>query len=325
MRVEQFLESFVQILTFVTLALFLLYTYFEGKRRKEEAAKLQIKGAFQQYVAPEVINEILKDPEKLKLGGEKKELTIFFSDLQGFTSISEGMDPESLTAFLNDYLSEMTDIIHAEGGTIDKYEGDAIVAFWNAPLDVDEHAVRAVRAALRCQAGLTNMQLNIPQHIGKDLRMRIGIHTGPAVVGNMGSHTRFDYTVIGDAVNLASRLEGANKQFGTYTMISEASRELLQDQFATRELARLNVVGRSQAVVVFEPMFPEEYEHKKDNLKTFHQGLSLFYNGEFKSALKTFSSIQKIDPAAATYATRCRTFIDNPPSHWQGVWVMETK
>jgi adenylate cyclase len=185
--------------------------------------------------------------------------------------------------------------------------------------------VRAVRAALRCQAGLTAMQPVIKQHIGTDLCMRIGIHTGPAVVGNMGSHTRFDYTVIGDAVNLASRLEGANKQFGTYTMISGANRELLHDRFSTRELARLNVVGRSQAVVVYEPMFPEEYERKKEIMETFHEGLSLFYKGEFELALQAFSSIQKIDPAAAAYVVKCRAFIDNPPSDWQGVWVMERK
>jgi adenylate cyclase len=219
----------------------------------------------------------------------------------------------------------MTDIIHAEGGTIDKYEGDAIIAFWNAPLDVDEHAVRAVRAALRCQAGLKGMQSKIQRQIGKELHMRIGIHTGPAVVGNMGSRTRFDYTVIGDAVNLASRLEGANKQFGTYTMISGASLELLHDRFATRELARLNVVGRSQPVVVYEPMFDEEYARKQEILETFYEGLSHFYHGDFKPSLKAFASIQKVDPVAAAYAVKCRALIDDPPPDWQGVWVMETK
>ena len=310
----------MEIAIIVTIGIGLIVNYAtEGRQRRF------IKNAFKHFLSPDVIEQIIANPERLKLGGERKVLTIFFSDLQSFTSISEGMDPESLTAFLNDYLSEMTDLIHAEGGTIDKYEGDAIVAFWNAPLDVPEHAVRAVRAALRCQAGLAAMQPKIKQHIGQDLRMRIGIHTGPAVVGNMGSYTRFDYTVIGDSVNLASRLEGANKQFGTYTMISGASRELLRDQFAARELARLNVVGRSQPVAVYEPMFREEYERRKDILETFQRGLSLFYNGEFESALKAFTSIEDVDPPAAPYAVKCRVFINDPPSDWRGVWVMETK
>jgi len=310
----------LEIAAIVAIGVALIVNYaLEGRQRRF------IKDAFKHFLSPDVIEQIIANPDRLKLGGERKVLSIFFSDLQGFTSISEGMDPESLTEFLNDYLSEMTQIVLAEGGTIDKYEGDAIVAFWNAPLDVDDHAVRAVRAALRCQAGLSAMQPKIRQHIGKDLRMRIGIHTGPAVVGNMGSHTRFDYTVIGDAVNLASRLEGANKQFQTYTMISGACRKLLHDQFATRELARLNVVGRSKPVVVYEPMFHEEYELKKEAMQTFHGGLSLFYDGNFTPAQKAFTSIQNIDPAAETYAAKCRRLIDNLPSQWQGVWVMEAK
>jgi adenylate cyclase len=310
----------LEITAILTTGIGLIVSYAtEGRQRRF------IKNAFKHFLSPDVIEQIIADPDRLTLGGERKVLTIFFSDLQGFTAISEGMDPESLTALLNDYLSEMTDIIHAEGGTIDKYEGDAIIAFWNAPLDVDEHAVRAVRAALRCQAGLKGMQSKIQRQIGKELRMRIGIHTGPAVVGNMGSRTRFDYTVIGDAVNLASRLEGANKEFGTYTMISGASRELLHDRFATRELARLNVVGRSQLVVVYEPMFDEDYARKQEILETFHEGLSHFYRGDFKPSLEAFASIQKVDPVAAAYAVKCRALIDDPPPHWQGVWVMETK
>ncbi len=310
----------MEIAVVLTIGIGLIVSYAtEGRQRRF------IKNAFKHFLSPDVIEQIIANPERLKLGGERKVLTIFFADLQGFTSISEGMDPESLTAFLNDYLSEMTDLIHAERGTIDKYEGDAIVAFWNAPLDVDKHAVRAVRAALRCQAGLADMQPRIRQQIGKDLSMRIGIHTGAAVVGNMGSHTRFDYTVIGDSVNLASRLEGANKQFGTFTMISDATCKLLHDEFAARELARLNVVGRSQPVVVYEPMFREEYERKKDTLDTFQRGLTFFYRGEFESALEVFISIGDADPSAAVYAAKCRECIENPPSDWHGVWVMETK
>ena len=220
----------------------------EGKQKRF------LKGAFRQYLSPTVIEQIIAHPERLKLGGELRELSIFFSDLQGFTTISEKLKPEDLTSLLNEYLSAMTDIIQEEGGTIDKYEGDAIIAFWNAPLAVPDHAVRTVRAALRCQEKLAEMRPSLKERYGEDLMMRIGMNSGKAVVGNMGSRTRFDYTMLGDAVNLAARLEGTNKQFRTYTMISATTRELMGDAFPVRELSRIAVVGRKEPVVVFEPM-----------------------------------------------------------------------
>ena len=153
----------------------------------------------------------------------------------------------------------MTDIIHQEGGTIDKYEGDVIIAFWNAPLETGDHAVKCVRAALRCQEKLTRMQPFFREQVGRKIFMRIGMNTGLAVVGNLGSDTRFDYTMIGDVVNLAARLESANKQFGTYTMVSEATHALVVSEFSFRELGKIAVRGRSQAVRVYEPMFHGAY------------------------------------------------------------------
>lgn len=291
----------------------------------EGRQKRFIKSAFKQYLSPSVIEQLIQHPERLKLGGERKILSIFFSDLEGFTSISEGLAPEELTALLNDYLSAMTNIVQEEGGTVDKYEGDAIIAFWNAPLDVPEHATRAVRAALRCQAHLSELRMGFKERIGKDMFMRIGINTGPAVVGNLGSHTRFDYTMLGDTVNLAARLEGVNKQFGTYTMISQSTRDLLQDAFAVRELARVAVVGRKEPVTVYEPMFAAEDEARKDLLKTFAKGLELFYKGDFPAAMEIFSAIRKLDPAAAAYADKCQMMMENQPQNWQGVWVMTSK
>jgi adenylate cyclase len=219
----------------------------------------------------------------------------------------------------------MTNIIHEENGTVDKYEGDAIIAFWNAPLEVPKHADRAVRAAIRCQQVLAQMRPEFKERIGKEMFMRIGINTGPVVVGNLGSHTRFDYTMIGDAVNLAARLEGANKQFGTYTMISQSTRDMLGDILTMRELARIAVVGRREPVVVYEPMTAEEYEARKDILETFSQGLQLFYKGEFSQALEIFSTIRGLDSPAAAYAKKCRTIMEAPPNDWQGVWVMAGK
>lgn len=309
-----------EITAALTIVLMLAANYATEGRQKRF-----IKNAFKHYLSPAVIDQLLQHPEQLKLGGEKKAITIFFSDLQGFTSISEGLTPEALTALLNEYLSAMTDIIQEEQGTIDKYEGDAIIAFWNAPLNVDDHAIHAVRAALRCQAKLAEMRPAVRQRIGKEMYMRIGLNTGPAVVGNMGSRSRFDYTMFGDAVNLAARLEGVNKQFGTYTMLSQNTRDQLDDTFAFRELARVAVVGKKEPVTVYEPMLPEEYEARKDVLTTFAQALQLFYQGDFSRAREMFLTIQDRDPAAAAYARKCVDWLTVPPERWNGVWVMTTK
>ncbi len=291
----------------------------------EGRQKRFIKDAFRQYLSPVFIEQLIQNPERLKLGGERKVLSIFFSDLQGFTSISEKLDPEELTILLNEYLTEMTVIIQEEGGTVDKYEGDAIIAFWNAPIDVDNHAVKIVRASLRCQERLAEMRPGIRELIGMNLMMRIGINTGPAVVGNMGSRTRFDYTMLGDSVNLAARLEGTNKQFGTYTMISQFTKEQAGNEFAFREIARVTVVGKQKPVTVYEPMFWDEYEAVKDILDQFAKGLELFYSGSFKQAREVFASIRDIDPPGAAYEEKCKILADSSPKNWRGVWVMTTK
>lgn len=291
----------------------------------EGRQKRFIKTAFQQYLSPAVIEQIIAHPERLKLGGERRVLSIFFSDLQGFTTISEGLDPEALTGFLNDYLTAMTEIIHREGGTIDKYEGDAIIAFWNAPLPVADHADRALAAAMACQAELARLRPALRQRLGCDLFMRIGIHSGQAVVGNMGSTTRFDYTMLGDSVNLASRLEGANKQFGTYTMVSGETVKLLTVKPPLRELARLAVKGRARPVTVHEPLDQTTYLARKDSLDTFGRGLGLFYQGRLAEAAALFVAIAGQDPAAAAYLKRCQILSDGVDADWQGVWVADSK
>lgn len=298
----------------------LLYNYSTEGRQKRF-----IKNAFRQYLSPHVVEQLIAHPEKLKLGGERKTLSIFFSDLQGFTSISEKMDPEDLTSLLNDFLSAMTEIIQAEGGTVDKYEGDAIIAFWNAPLDVPDHGLRAVSAALKCQAALDRMRPAFKKRSGHDLRMRVGINTGPAVVGNLGSKTRFDYSMLGDAVNLAARLEGLNKKFGTFTMISESTRQAAGDSVLTRELGRVAVVGRGEPVTVFEPMSGEAAAAGAEKLEKFALGLKMFYAGDLAGAEKIFSSLANQDPAAAAYLDRCRLEKDAAGRDWDGVWRMTTK
>ncbi len=290
----------------------------EGRERRF------IKGAFSQYLSPAVIEKLLEDPSRLQLGGERRELTIFFSDLQGFTSLSEGLTPDELIALLNDYLSDMTDIVTDSGGTVDKFEGDAIIAFWNAPLDVPNHPQVAVSAALECQRRLDELRPAFRERVGRDLHMRIGMNTGEAVVGNMGSRSRFDYTMLGDAVNLAARLEGVNKQFGTYTMISESTASALSDGIACRELGRIAVVGRSEPVRVYEPMPADVYHAGRRRFQTFSEALARYYDGDFEGARADFLALAD-DPPAQKYAEKCRALAADPPESWNGVWVMESK
>jgi len=307
--------------TLLAMSVSVLIAYATEGRQKRF-----IKSAFRQYLSPQVIEQLIRDPSKMRLGGECRVLTIFFSDLQGFTGISEGLSPEALTALLNEYLTAMTDIILESGGTVDKYEGDAIIAFWNAPVDQPDHAARCLAATLACQAALAAMRPEFAKRIGKELLMRVGLNTGPAVVGNMGSKKRFDYTMLGDAVNLAARLEGVNKQFGTYTMISKDTLEASGGAIPARELARVAVVGRKEPVVVYEPMETKEFERRKPVLAEFGRGLALFYAGKFSDALAVFESIKDADPPAAHYLAKCRELIESPPEgEWQGVWVMTQK
>lgn len=283
-----------------------------------------IRHSFKHYLSPVVIDQLMEHPEKLKLGGERKELSLLFSDLEGFTSISEGLGPEELTHLLNDYLTEMTDIILEEQGTVDKFEGDAIIAFWNAPMEVDNHAELSVRAALRCQQRLAQLRPDFLEEYGKILNMRIGINTGPAVVGNMGSSTRFDYTVLGDAVNLASRLEGANKQLGTSTMISESTFRMLGSNFFCRELAQIRVVGRKDPVRVYEPLSFTGRGPEKD-FQTFNKGLYLFYEGRFQEAGGEFMKTADQDRTARLYVEKCRELSGLKQESWDGVWELESK
>ena len=298
--------------------------------RQEGRQRRYLKSAFRHYLSPAVIDTLIAHPESLVLGGERRHISIFFSDVQGFTSISERLSPEELTSLLNDYLSQMTDILLESGGTIDKYEGDAIIAFWNAPVELHDHGRRAVEAMIRCQEKLAQLRPQLEQRAGRPFYMRVGINTGDAVVGNMGSSSRFDYTMLGDSVNLAARLEGLNKQFGTYSMCSAASKEealAFGTELRFRELARVAVVGKKEAVTVFEPMNANEYAERQAVLDAFSQGLQLFYQGKFPEALEAFSAIQKEDAPAAHYVAKCRELLENPPdlSSWEGVLVATSK
>jgi adenylate cyclase len=293
----------------------------EGRQRRF------IRQAFQQYLSPAVIENLVERPESLRLGGETRDLTLLFSDIQGFTGISEALTPQHLTALLNDYLSAMTEIIMAEGGTIDKYEGDAIIAFWNAPLDQPDHAQLGVRALLRCQARLAELRPELSERYDHDLYARCGMNSGPVVVGNLGSRQRFDYTFLGDAGNLAARLEGVNKYFGTYALISSDTRAQLPADWPVREIARVAVVGRAEPVTVYEPLTASQASVNAGCHAAFASGLGHFYAGELCAALAFFADWVKTDPPAAAYAEHCRMLIaaGEPGPDFDGVWHLTEK
>ena len=216
--------------------------------------KARLRRTFRYYVAESVMTEMLEHPELLRLGGEKRDCTVLFSDIRGFTAISEAMTPEALVKFINGYLSPMSRIVFDEGGTLDKYIGDALMAFWGAPVPQEDHALRACRTALRFLEELEQLRPRWRAEGLPDIDIGVGINTGPMVVGNMGSDVRFDYTVMGDAVNMASRLEGANKLFQTNVMVSEDTWRRVASQATGRRLGSLRLRGRSEPVRVWELM-----------------------------------------------------------------------
>jgi adenylate cyclase len=297
----------------------------------EGRQKLYIRRMFGQYMSGAVIDHLLEHPEKLQLGGERRRLTLFFSDLAGFTSISERLSPEIVVGLLNDYLSTMTEIILEEEGTVDKFEGDAIMAFWGAPLEQPDHAVRACRAALRQTQALVELNRRFAGLDLPPLTMRIGLHTGDAIVGNLGSVKRFDYTVIGDTVNLASRLEGLNKFYGSQIMASEVTVAGCAGAVAFRELDLVAVKGRETAVRVFEvlgltgELDPALTRRGRD----FARGLELYRRSRFAEAQAIFDAILAADPEdgpSRTFQERCRQFeLAPPPADWDTIFRPEAK
>lgn len=310
------------------LAVFLSFTgasllnfSVEGRQRRF------IKSVFHLYLSSHVIDRLIKNPDLLKLGGEKREMSSFFSDIAGFTNISESLSPEDLVNLLNSYLSAMTDIILFYQGTLDKYEGDAIIAFWNAPLDQPDHALRACQAAVECQTRLASLRPQFKSHFGKDLSMRIGINSGPAVVGNMGSISRFDYTAIGDTVNLASRLEGACKQYNVPVLIGEKTYEMVKDHMIVREIDVIRVLGREKPIRIYEVVGRKEEvsSSQSERISCFHQALKAYRNQEWGEALTLFQKDES-DRVTEIYIERCKRFRKSPPpGDWDGVYDLKTK
>ena len=293
----------------------------------EQSERKFVEGAFGHYVNKAVVEEIIKDPKKLELGGEKRDITAFFSDIQGFTSISEKMEPGQLVNFLNRYLTAMTDIILDNQGTLDKYEGDAIMAFWGAPLPLTSHAKNACIAALQNQKKLAVFREECEKQGLPALHVRIGINSGEAIAGNMGSKDRFNYTIMGDNVNLASRLEGINKQYGTDIIISESTYAQIKDDFVCRELDMIRVKGKENPVRIYELISDKTNvtSETEKKIRIFSSALELYRGKKFSQALEIFSGISDDQPSKIL-ADRCAEFIKNPPAEgWGGVNNFTTK
>jgi len=297
----------------------------------ERKQKGFIKGAFSQYLSPTVIDQIVENPDMLQLGGEKREMTPFFSDIQGFSTISEGLTPEELVQLLNEYLTAMCDIISSHQGTIDKFEGDAIIAFWGAPLELPNHATVACYATLEMQQRSVELRKMLLEQNRPLLYTRMGLNSGPVVVGNMGSAERMDYTMMGDVVNLAARLEGANKFYKTYSMISGSTYELTKDDVDSRQLDIIRVVGKKEPVPVHELLARknETSSEMSGVVEQYMKGLKLYQDKNFTDAVKEFEKVLTIDPEdgpSLTYVKRCGVFIETPPEKdWDGVFTFTEK
>ncbi|MFZ4619741.1 MAG: CHASE2 domain-containing protein [Bacteroidota bacterium] len=297
----------------------------------ERKQKTMIKGMFSQYLNPTVVNELIAHPEKLRLGGEKKELTVFFSDIASFTNFSEKLDAVDLVGILNEYLSAMTDIILKNEGTLDKYVGDAVMAVWGAPMPLPNNAMNACRAALQMQKKTAEIAARWEKEGKPKLVVRMGLNTDFMVVGNVGGSSRFDYTVIGDAVNLGSRMEGANKTYGTNIMVSERTVELVKEELLCRELDLLIVKGKTQPIRVFE-LVGEKSEvssEMKELVEIYNLGLMFYRERKFKKAIDEFMFALKInadDGPSQLYLLRSQAYLKKaPPKDWNGVFELKTK
>ncbi|MDE2379398.1 adenylate/guanylate cyclase domain-containing protein [Bradyrhizobium sp.] len=308
---------------FMALAIMVGYRFVIADQEERFLRK-----SFALYLAPQVIDSMMNSEKMPELGGEMRNVTVFFSDVAGFSTFSEKMSPSALVALMNEYLSAMTDIIESHGGYVDKYVGDSIVAVFGAPVSDRDHACNAVRAALRCRDRLEELNRNDVSFQGYKLAHRIGLNSGDALVGNIGSRRRFNYTVMSDAVNVASRLEGANKYFATSMMASEMTVALTGTTFAWRELDAIRVKGRSDPVKIYEPLAEagQETQQQAATAAAYAEGLACWRAREFGRARDCFDRMSATDPPSALFRDRATRLADNPPPPaWEPVNTLEGK
>jgi len=296
----------------------------------ETRAKRRITGLFGQYIPPALVDEMSKSPEAFTTEGTSREMTVLFSDVRDFTSISEGLDPKELSLLMNEYMTPMTRVIHGQRGTIDKYIGDAIMAFWGAPLNDPEHARHAVLAALDMQGTLARLRPQFMARGWPEIKIGIGLNSGVMQVGNMGSEFRMAYTVLGDAVNLGARLEGITKEYGVGIIISETTRAAVPD-LVCRELDRVRVKGRALPVSIYEPLGPADAlsPQLREEVNIFSELLTHYRTMAWETAEKLLGRLQESTPDSGLYRVyreRIAYFRANPPeAGWDGVFRFKTK
>ncbi len=295
----------------------------------ESRGKRQLTGLFGQYVPPELVDEMAQNPEAISLKGENREMTVLFSDIRGFTTISEGLDPEQLTQLMNEFLTPLTQVIHSNRGTIDKYMGDAIMAFWGAPLKDKNHAQHALNAGMAMVQALKPLNIKFAEKGWPAIKIGVGLNTGNMTVGNMGSSFRMAYTVMGDSVNLGSRLESLTKNYGVDIMVSEFTKAQTQDMIY-RELDIVRVKGKDKPVAIFEPLGTKEQlaEEVLDALNLYRESLIHYRNQDWDVAEALLKNLAKTTPHPlyALYIERIKQFKITPPDkNWDGVYTYETK
>ncbi len=320
-------ELFIPILAvFLSYAFDMLYEFILEQREKKK-----IRGMFSTYISPKILKYLEDHPDAFTLTGEKREATMFFSDVQNFTTISESLSPEDLAMLLNKYLSPMTQILMSYDGYVDKYEGDAIMCDFGVPVEDDEHAKKACWAALDQQKKIAELRPELKKEYGVEIYVRMGINSGLVSAGNMGSEQRFQYTVMGDAVNAASRFEGANKQYGSYLMIGENTYSLAKEFIEARMLDRLIVKGKARPITVYNLIAKkgEATEKELRLIEWYEKGLNYYWDREWDQAIKAFQKALTFlpeDPPSECFIKRCRNFkINPPPDDWLGEYIMTTK
>jgi adenylate cyclase len=297
----------------------------------EEREKRKIRKTFSQYLSSDVIALIEKDPQKyIRPGGEIEDLTVMFSDIRDFTNLSEGMSPDELVRLLNEYFGAMTDILFKHLGTLDKYIGDAIMAFWGSPYPLKNHAYHACCCATEMVAHLAELNRNWIAQGRSPIAIGIGLNTGPVNVGNMGSDKRLAWTVMGDNVNLSSRLEGMTKEYRTQIIISETTYAQVAQQFAAREVDKIRVKGKKHPVTIYELLAPLSERSKYEELLTaYNCALECYRAHNWMEAAGKFGNIMATHPydgPTQVLLQRCLEFIDQPPADdWDGVYIMKSK